>query len=153
MSTRRCNDAIRAAVRFPHRRPSDSIRPIIPRYHPITTVGLPSCCQLTVYHSQWWELAMDTATPLLPPPARSCLRLQVEFPKLFIIPFCVWRVTIFVPRPAVRKIASAAPVAGTPMLGFLLDAAGRPRMRYPTAVMDMKGTLDDTIPVRNPLAR
>lgn len=93
---------------------------------------------------------MDTATPLLPPPCEIMFAtLQVEF----IIPFCVWRVTIFVPRPAVRKIASAAPVAGTPMLGFLLDAAGRPRMRYPTAVMDMKGTLDDTIPVRNPLAR
>ena len=152
MSTRRCNDAIRTAVRFPHRRPSDSIRPIIPRSHPITTVGCRRVAS-SQCHSQWWELAMDTATPLLPPPARSCLRLQVEFPKLFIIPFCVWRVTIFVLHPAVRKIASAAPVAGTPMLGFLLDAAGRPRMRYPTAVMDMKGTLDDTIPVRNPLAR
>ena len=38
-------------------------------------------------------------------------------------------------------------VAGAPLLGFLLDGAERPRMRYPTAVLDMKGTLDDTIPV------
>ena len=44
------------------------------------------------------------------------------------------------------QIASIAPVAGSPLLGFLYDAAGRPRMQYPMGVLDMKGTEDDTIP-------
>ena len=43
-------------------------------------------------------------------------------------------------------LASIAPVAGAPLMGFLRDASGRPVMRFPTAVLDMKGTLDDTIP-------
>ena len=43
-------------------------------------------------------------------------------------------------------LGSIAPVAGSPLLGFLRDASGAPVMKYPMGVLDMKGTSDDTIP-------
>ena len=48
--------------------------------------------------------------------------------------------------PRVTRVCAPQQVAGAPMLGFLRDAAGGPRQKHSLAVLDMKGTLDDTIP-------